>query len=167
MPVITYSDFVFHCLLQMFNLLCISDVKCYYEFSFSHLITHFLILHLNMRPFLHLISSFQFWLLLCVFIFISLLGFVSISHYVLLDLIRNFMYHYLLLNFLFVAHYRLCTAFWTKGFRFLHACSFPHVFQLNSNILWYISYFTATILLWFFKSLSFLHLSKLSSFAPQ
>lgn len=124
------------------------------SFPFHISLPTFLILHLNMRPFLHLISSFQFWLLLCMFIFISLLGFVSISHYVLLDLIRNFMYHYLLLNFLFVAHYRLCTAFWIKGFRFLHACSFPHVFQLTSNILWYTS---TTILLWFFKYPSFLH----------
>lgn len=135
------------------------------SFPFHISLPTFLILHLNMRPFLHLISSFQFWLLLCMFIFISLLGFVSISHYVLLDLIRNFMYHYLLLNFLFVAHYRLCTAFWIKGFRFLHACSFPHVFQLTSNILWYIS---TTILLWFFKYPSFLrlllHINKLMLF---
>jgi len=41
LPIITLSEFVFHNLLQFFNLLCISDVKSYYELFFSHLITHF------------------------------------------------------------------------------------------------------------------------------
>lgn len=159
-------------LIQILYFITYYEFSTYYAFLMSNPIMSFpfhislptfLILHLNMRPFLHLISSFQFWFLLCVFIFISLLGFDSMSHYVLLDLIRNFMYHCLLLNFLFVAHYRLCTAFWTRGFRFLCAFSFSHVLQLTSYIL-YISYFPASI--WFLKSFIYTWVNCLS-FSPQ
>lgn len=125
------------------------------SFPFHISLPTFLILHLNMNAFLHVISSFQFQFLLCLFIFISLFGFASASHYVLLDLIRNFMYHRLLANFLLVAHYRLCIAFWAWAFRFPHAFSFPHVLQLTSYILWQISYISTSTLLWFFKSVIF------------
>lgn len=69
----------------------------------------FFILDFHMNGFFA--SRFHFWFLMCMLIFISLLGFVSMSHYVLLDLIRNFMYHCLLANFLFATHYRLCIVF--------------------------------------------------------
>lgn len=41
LPIITLSGFILRGLLKFSNLLCISDVKSYYEFSFSRLITHF------------------------------------------------------------------------------------------------------------------------------